>query len=63
MTLERTPLQTWSIALNDLLADARDALDDEQYRAFVFVGIEQLRRVGGQLVVREAEDVTAEDDE
>lgn len=60
MSVERTPLQTWTHALHDLLADARDALTDEQYQAFVFVGIEQLRRAGAELVVLEAEDMTAE---
>jgi len=62
VSVERTPLQTWTYALGDLLADARDALTDEEFKAWVWVSIEQLRRVGEKLVVLEAEDLTAEGD-
>ena len=53
----RTPLQVWLDALFTLLLDARDELDDDRFRAFVFIATERLGIESARLLVAEALDV------
>jgi len=52
--IPETPLQVWTRALFDLLADARDVLDEEQWASFVAISCERIGIEAARLVVAEA---------
>jgi hypothetical protein len=49
-----TPLQEWIGALFDMLADARDQLDDVAYSWFIAIGTERIGLEAARLAVGEA---------
>lgn len=53
-----TPLQAWLIAFYLLLEDARDELDVEAWRAFIWIAADRIGVEAAQLVVAEALEVT-----
>ncbi len=50
----RTPLQVWTAALFNLLADAREELDDTSYVAFASIVVERVEIEAARLAVGEA---------
>lgn len=50
----QTPLQIWSAALFNLLADAREELDDTSYVAFASIVVERVEIEAARLAVGEA---------
>lgn len=56
-----TPLQNWLIALYLLVEDARDELEPEVWRAFVWIACDRIGEEAAKAVVREALEVTAND--
>jgi hypothetical protein len=54
MSQRSTPLQVWLNALYDVLSDAREALGDEEYAAFIFIATERVAREAGKLAIDEA---------
>lgn len=55
-----TPLQSWLIALDLLLEDARDELNAEAWRAFIWIACDRVGNEAAQVVVSEALEVTEE---
>jgi hypothetical protein len=47
----RTPLQAWTLALADLVRDARDELGDDAYRAFASTALVLLARESDRLTL------------
>ena len=50
----QTPLQVWTAALFNLLADAREELDDTSYVAFASIVVERVEVEAARLAVGEA---------
>ena len=50
----QTPLQLWTRVLFDLLADARDELSDDEYRALVEILCDRLGLEAARFVLGEA---------
>jgi len=50
----QTPLQVWTAALFNLLADARDELSDDEYRALVEILCDRLGLEAARFVLGEA---------
>lgn len=55
-----TPLQTWLVAFYLLVEDAREELDAEAWRAFIWIACNRIGDEAAQLVVREALEATEE---
>jgi hypothetical protein len=55
-----TPLQSWLIAFYLLLEDARDELDAEAWRAFIWIACDRVGIEAAQVVAAEALEATGD---
>ena len=59
MSAPLTPLQEWLVSLRIVLEDAREELDVDAWRAFVWIAADEIGLEAARLVVAEAVDATA----
>jgi hypothetical protein len=59
MSAPLTPLQEWLVSLRIVLEDAREELDVDAWRAFVWIAADEIGFEAARLVVAEAVDATA----